>query len=267
MFTRYAFVLASFSFLAVSASGQTAAFSGPLPAVPASIPNSPYSAEIRATSSLKEGDGGWLVQDLPVIKVWRDSLGRTRKERFLESVTPLSLASELRGKVVVVEIEDPIGGFTYTVDTVGRMVHRVSLPAPGSRKAVRPGASSYNEAASQVTREPMAKEMLDGILCDCERISAPMKVPVSPPMKPPAYVVTKVPVAQRTVLSTNEQCSNPVLKVLVSSKMVIPEVSVSEMRLVNISRQEPDRALFRPPDGYAVVDESGPFTIKYGPTQ
>jgi hypothetical protein len=86
-------------------------------------------------------------------------------------------------------------------------------------------------------------------------------------MKPPAYVVTKVPVAQRTVLSTNEQCSNPVLKVLVSSKMVIPEVSVSEMRLVNISRQEPDRALFRPPDGYAVVDESGPFTIKYGPTQ
>jgi len=52
-------------------------------------------------------------------------------------VTPLSLASELRGKVVVVEIEDPIGGFTYTVDTVGRMVHRVSLPAPGSRKAVR----------------------------------------------------------------------------------------------------------------------------------
>jgi len=65
MFTRYAFVLASFSFLAVSASGQTAAFSGPLPAVPASIPNSPYSAEIRATSSLKEGDGGGSFRTLP----------------------------------------------------------------------------------------------------------------------------------------------------------------------------------------------------------
>jgi hypothetical protein len=86
-----------------------------------------------------------------------------------------------------------------------------------------------------------------------------MKVPVSVPMK--------VPVAEGTVLGTTEQCTNPVLKVLVSSKTVIPGFSVSEMRLVNISRQEPDRALFMPPDGYAVVDESGPFTIKYGPTQ
>jgi hypothetical protein len=74
---------------------------------------------------------------------------------------------------------------------------------------------------------------------------------------------------QRTTSPTgpdvDEIWSDPVNGMIVARR-ITSATNDSMMALPNYSNAEPDPALFRVPAGYAVVDESGPFTIVRAPT-
>jgi len=62
---------------------------------------------------------------------------------------------------------------------------------------------------------------------------------------------------------TSETWMSPDLNLLVLSKNVDPRTGENSMKLINISRAEPPSTLFAPPPDYTVVDETGPFEIKW----
>ena len=69
----------------------------------------------------------------------------------------------------------------------------------------------------------------------------------------------------RPLVSTSETWTSQDLHVPVLSKHNDPRSGESVTKLINISRAEPDPALFQAPSDYSVVDEQGPFTIKTTP--
>lgn len=62
--------------------------------------------------------------------------------------------------------------------------------------------------------------------------------------------------------SVNEMWTAQQLGTTVLSKSSDPRSGDSTMTLENIVAGEPDPSLLRPPAGYRVVDETGPFAVK-----
>ena len=71
----------------------------------------------------------------------------------------------------------------------------------------------------------------------------------------------------RPIATVHENWVSVELKVVVLYKSMDPRFGESTEKLTNISRSEPDQNLFQPPPEYAIVDEKGSFTIKWGPEQ
>jgi hypothetical protein len=67
----------------------------------------------------------------------------------------------------------------------------------------------------------------------------------------------------RPMTSTSETWFSPELRMTVLSKSTSPTSGENTMKLINISRAEPDPALFQVPPDYKVVDEQGPFTVEF----
>ena len=68
----------------------------------------------------------------------------------------------------------------------------------------------------------------------------------------------------RPIVVTSETWNSPELQVMLLSRNNDPRSGESIVRVTNISRTEPDPTLFRPPADYQVVEENGPFTIRFG---
>src|SRR3954471_24949924 len=85
MYQRYAFTLLSAVLITITADAQPGKFDGPVPDLAPNlqpVPNLPYSAENRITSTHPRPHGQPRAT-VSVERVCRDSLGRTRKERFV----------------------------------------------------------------------------------------------------------------------------------------------------------------------------------------
>ncbi len=67
----------------------------------------------------------------------------------------------------------------------------------------------------------------------------------------------------REIHVVTETWMSPDLKMAVYRKMSDPRTGDNIMRLTNISRNDPDPQLFQPPADYQVVDETGPFSIRF----
>lgn len=67
----------------------------------------------------------------------------------------------------------------------------------------------------------------------------------------------------RPIVVTSELWTSDDLHVTLLSTNHDPRMGDTVTRLTNISRAEPDPALFRVPPDYQVVDEEGRFTIQF----
>lgn len=56
--------------------------------------------------------------------------------------------------------------------------------------------------------------------------------------------------------------NSPELKIMLLSTRHDPRSGDDTTKLENLSRAEPDPALFQPPADYQIVDETGPVTIR-----
>ena len=67
----------------------------------------------------------------------------------------------------------------------------------------------------------------------------------------------------REIHVITETWMSPDLKMAVYRKTSDPRTGDNIMRLSNISRNDPDPQLFQAPADYQMVDETGPFSIRY----
>jgi hypothetical protein len=228
----------------------------------------PYSGEEVSEHTQTLSDGTHIAQKMRSQLVYRDSQGRTRTER------PVMMGPNADPDLRIVEIHDPIAGYSYVLDPANRIVHRVKLrdapraggvvgvvssappqwfettappPSAGNRISVSSTASSSMIRGDSST-ESLGAQSIEGVLAEGRRHT------------------TTIPVnAQgndRPIVSTIETWISPDLKVMILTKHTDPRNGETTTKLTNISRVEPDATLFQPPSSYKIVDEEGQFTIE-----
>lgn len=240
----------------------------------------PYSAEQVSETTQTLADGTHINQTRGTEKIYRDSQGRQRTERTMMAMPRMSEPG-----VVVVEITDAVAGYRYVLDDYNRVAHRIALqtaqsgtrmqraPAPGtaggviggvaggvpagvgggvsgSAIATRPTAvdAQADPNRPSMTHEDLGTQTVDGVLARGTRRTTTYPIGLEGNDRP--------------LVSTNETWLSEDLKVVVLSKFNDPRTGEHTTRLTNISRAEPDPALFQPPVDYKMVDETGQFTIE-----
>jgi hypothetical protein len=204
----------------------------------------------------------------------------------------------------IVEITDPVAGCRYVLDPMNRIAHRTAIqarpepmarPAPaglgsgaaGGTRQMQLGAGSGDRAVTRTgvisdtlapppqgvpgapgavgfsapraaqsgqalrpTTEDLGSQMIDGVLVAGTRTTATMPVGMQGNDRP--------------LVNTTETWTSPDLKITVLRVTTSPISGVQTFRIENLSRTAPDPILFMPPADYAVVDETGTFTINFG---
>jgi hypothetical protein len=184
------------------------------------------------------------------MKMYRDSLGRTRQER------PWSLQGKDDGILVTIEVRDPVAGYAYILEVQQHVAHCYVLETPETQRATAlpPQPASQppvvaEPARPQVAREDLGMQFMEGVECHAFRITS-------------RWAIGTIH-NDREIVNVEETCSSPYFRVPVLMKRTDPRMGDSTMRLTNINLSEPDPALFQVPPGYSVVDEKGAITIKY----
>jgi hypothetical protein len=131
------------------------------------------------------------------------------------------------------EIFDPVAGVAYLLDDQKKVAHRMAFsPAAATAPPVNPHA----------TIEKLESQSIEGVMVEGSRTSYGGPAGSGRP---------------NLVVETWE---SPELKVALLTKSSNGYTS----KLINLNRNQPDVALFQPPPGYSVVDESAPFPMAIG---
>jgi len=203
------------------------------------IKGAPFSA-VKTVEGVRLNSEGRRVPEIrPPFRIFRDSEGRVRKEAM-----PMA---GLRGSTTpAIEIEDPVAGARYALDSSSGIAHRIKVPvrppADGrvERTAVRP-APGPNQP--RVVTENLGSKEIDGIKVDGTKTTVTW----------PAGTVGN----DKPKVITSEKWVAPDLKLVVLWRSSDPDSSINES-LTNIERKEPDPTLFTIPSDYKIVDDEAP---------
>ena len=238
------------------------------------ITGASYSGEQVSESVQILADGTRITRKMPGQnqKMYRDFAGRTRTERPMFPGIPPNAPNPYRDVVVAI-IYDPVAGFRYTLDPVNHVAHRqkvqssaqqasrnlASAPASPPRAAPVQASSAVpppngdGRLRRTISQDSVGTQLINGVQAEGHRT-----------------IETIPPDAEgndRPITVVSETWFSPELKLTVLSKRSDPRSGESTVQMLNLSRAEPDPSLFTVPGDYSIVDESGPFTIKFGGSQ
>ena len=220
------------------------------------VENAPYSAEIvnEVTQQLADGN---RIERRSTGMVARDSYGRVRREQQLATVGPLVPNGDAR----MVTISDPVARVHYSLDPVRKVAMRSRAPRPGlvgppiSTKVIEPedaggpgvrglrgvGVSVAGvPELTDVQTEQLGTKEYEGVLAEGTRTTATL----------PAGAIGNV----RPIEIISERWYSTELRVVVFSRRADPRFGEKIYRLTNITRAEPDAALFQVPADYKRED-------------
>jgi hypothetical protein len=213
------------------------------------VTGAPYSAEETYEMKQTLADGTHIDRTMPVVKIYRDSMGRTRTERSLAHGGSATQTGSAQGPIMV-EINDPVAHKRYIFNSEERIAHRQKLPSgparPSFSAVARPAISSPpapfpSQVGRTTTTEELGTQIMEGISVQGRRTT------------------TTWPVGSmgndRPITTISETWFSPELRMMILSKVADPRSGEHTHRVVKISRGDPDPSLFGPPAGYVVKDE------------
>ncbi|HXP88601.1 MAG TPA: hypothetical protein VN841_27975 [Bryobacteraceae bacterium] len=228
------------------------------------ITGAPYSAEQEQEHVQTLADGTHITQKQPGQKMWRDSQGRTRTERAI--MMGRQIAPGVPPPPTIIEITDPVEGVRYVLDSQSKVAHRAAAPQRAAVVEVRnaagqavPAAVGFDPLSTAATQtralrpreanapqfatEDLGTQLIEGVTAQGRRQTVTYPIGAFGNDRP--------------IVTTSETWTSPDLRVAVLTKSSDPRSGESTMRLTNISRTEPDPALFQPPPDYRIEEESG----------
>jgi hypothetical protein len=233
--TRGLWILA----LAPFAFGQNAAPSAPF------VTGAPYSAEQTGETVKTLAGGTHVGEPSPTVRFYRDSAGRTRTERWLRSGSP--------DAQLAIEITNPVARFRYTLDTAAKIAHQQAIAPIEAAPHLANGPScpvgfTYSgplppetpAEPPKTTAENLGSRTIEGVPAEGTRCTTVW----------PAGFLGQ----DESVTTVTETWTSPQLRVIVLIKRDDPRNGETTTRLVNISRAEPDPALFQVPSDYTVIE-------------
>ncbi|HSW38385.1 MAG TPA: hypothetical protein VLL97_02705 [Acidobacteriota bacterium] len=210
----------------------------------------PYSGEELSRQTKTLPDGTNITQPGSSAIMYRDGSGRIRTERRMPR--PMGLIPSIDPPVVP-EIIDPVSGFICYLDTTNRVAHRVFLPPESFRIIPALPDTDFQERTTREndsirTYELLGADVIEGIEVEGRRITTTYAVETLGEDSP--------------LVSTLEIWTSPELGITVLSKSTDPRMGEVTSAVINVSRGEPDHALFQAPPGYEIVDQlKVPFTF------
>lgn len=217
-------------------------------------PGKPYSADVSTEFIQVLGDGNRIVRKTAA-RLYRDSEGRTRREESSDG------GANDRGSVV---LTDPAAGVSFILDPNARTAIKtpgwfargeaavsanVAIAQRLESKAERGGAVAtftlaegglFNAYVNQGTTntEDLGEQAIEGVNARGTRTTTVIAA---------GAIGNEQPI---TIVS--EQWFSPDLELLVLTRHHDPRVGETTYRVTNISRDEPDRALFQPPADFHI---------------
>jgi hypothetical protein len=222
---------------------QEFSFSGP------AVTNAPYSAEEKTESVQTLADGN-RITNTTTAKVYRDSQGRTRREMSLPGFGGDS-------QHTLITISDPVNGANYTFDPENKVAHQAPGMAAGikmealAKLKAEAGARNgetrtgvIRQAPAPTTKhEDLGGNMIEGVSVMGTRETSTIEAGAMG--------------NERAIAISSERWFSPELKIEVKSVHNDPRMGQTTHTLTNISRAEPDPALFQLPSDFK-VDEPRP---------
>jgi hypothetical protein len=189
---------------------------------------------------------------------------------------------------VIVEIDDPVGRVRLTLDTVNKVAHKQELPEWQPQRVPRSVGMQASASLPPPAAGSTSGTQSSGVVASVVSSAAPVMAPRPGNMMPRLETASEDLGTQliegvaakgtrrtttwpagsqgndRPITSVNEMWMSDELKVMVLNKNNDPRSGEHTMKLVNLSRAEPDPSLFQAPPDYTVVEEKGEFTMKWG---
>lgn len=190
-------------------------------AAPVTVKGMPYSGEwVSERTEIREDQR--IAETGVPRKEYRDSLGRTRRERMLPR--------DSKDGVRVITIDDPVEGVEFVLEPDKKMAHRFKLGAAqgGADGPVLPGRT-----------EPLGVEVIRGLRAQGVRRT------------------NTLPVGDLVV----ETWTAADLQIMLREHTSDPAFGETTVHLTELRTDEPAAALFQVPAEYRIVDEANDFTI------
>ncbi len=213
------------------------------------VTGAPYSAQAvtQFTQTLADGNH---IQKTSTASIVRDSAGRTRTERSVGAIGPLA-GSGSASKAVF--INDPVAGMSYMLDanshTARQMPAMTNRHRSASDQGAAPATAGQSRAGTESARGAMRQramanlktddlgtQVIDGLTVQGKRMTRTVSAAQAG--------------SERDIEVVTETWYSSDLQMVVMSKTSDPRFGDSVYKLTNISRAEPDPALFTVPSDY-----------------
>jgi len=212
------------------------------------VTGAPYSAQ-AVTQVMQTLADGTHIQHSSSAILARDSQGRTRIERSMSAIGRLD-ASGTAARTLV-SIHDPVASMSYELDAASHTARQMQIssnggrrgpgPGPGPAGAPRPGGGPRPDArkgGADTTTEDLGTQVVAGVNAQGTRVTR--TIPAGAQGNDKA-----ISIVRETWYSSD-------LQMVVMSKTTDPRFGETTYTLSNVSRAEPDPALFTVPSGYTI---------------
>jgi hypothetical protein len=211
------------------------------------VTGAPYSAQ-EVTEQTQTLANGNVISHKLQANVYRDSSGRVRTERTVPAGWPGQgePAAQAATKTVV-SIHDPVAGVASELDTAAKTARQMTLPNHGGNPAFqgnRQGHGTIGAADPNVVTETLPMQTINGVQATGTRVTRTI----------PAGQVGNAQPMQRVT----ETWYSSDLQRNVMVKVSDPRQGTIVTQLTNITRAEPDPALFQVPADYTVTKGHSP---------
>jgi len=254
-----------FVLVGLSAGAQETAYfkTGPVEFDGKVVTGAPYTAQAQTETTQTLADGNRITRTI-TSSISRDSMGRTRREQTFGVVGPWSTSGKPASMIM---INDPVEGVRYTLEPdsktavkmpamslqLRRDVDVAKLKAESDaitrtfviRDDAAPGISVQAlkaRAENAATSESLGTKMISGVQAEGKRVTETI----------PAGAIGN----ERAIEVVNETWYSPELQTVVMSKHSDPRTGDVTYTLTNLSRAEPDPALFTVPPDYKLLSPS-----------
>lgn len=233
------------------------------------VPGAPYSATVVNESVQTLADGNRIVQKTTGTTA-RDSEGRTRNDAALPTIGNMAPS----GAPHLVFIVDPVAQASYTLNLDEKTAHVMgskmfTASGPGVPEVARKLLARAPTLATSVIMPPppmgggtlsvITSDKLDLDKAQAESRTEDLGTQVIEGVNAQGVRITRTIAAseignEKPIEIMTEVWTSPDLKTIVMSKRTDPRSGEQTFRLTNISRAEPDPALFTVPADFKTVE-------------
>ena len=234
------------------------------------VKGAPYSAQAVTETTQTLANGTRIVQK-STATIYRDSLGRQRREQTLPAIGPFTPQGD---PPQIISISDPVAGVNYSLNPKERIAVKlpnppglpdrpnqsvtkefnvmVSGPGPAIQSAPALPNTIFFRGVAPDSNEPpkvdqLGWKLIEGLQAEGTRTTITI----------PAGQIGN----DRPIEIVDEQWRSPDLQVTVFSRHSDPRMGETVYSLVNVNRADPAPGLFQVPPDYTLQDK-GPIEIQ-----